>query len=260
MVLAKRTIGSKPPTSAWAVLWVGFTLSFASLPVQADRTDAPSIAHFRTGGSLAVKRAERQGSWTVLHLLEGGELAVPSQHLVRIEPWGKGGRAPRAEAPRAEPLPATRALTQQPRLAPTPDAVLRRSRVAADPIERYRDLVSEAAALNDLDPDLLIAMVKVESNFDPQAVSHRGAQGLLQLMPRTSRRLGVQDPFDPQQNLAAGARLMRQLLERFEGDLVLALAAYNAGEKAVKTHGGLPPFPETESYIDQVLTHFAAGL
>jgi soluble lytic murein transglycosylase-like protein len=112
-------------------------------------------------------------------------------------------------------------------------------------------------------PERLVqAVIKVESAFNPRAVSVKGAQGLMQLMPETASMLGVRNSFDPQQNIDGGVRHLRGLIERFGHDLPLALAAYNAGERAVVTHRGIPPYPETRDYVSRVLFHYdgsAAG-
>jgi soluble lytic murein transglycosylase-like protein len=108
-----------------------------------------------------------------------------------------------------------------------------------------------------LHPGLLHAMVRVESAYNPQAVSKKGAQGLMQLMPATADRYGVANSYDPKQNLEGGARYLKDLLVLFEYDMRLALAAYNAGENAVKRYGNsIPPFPETIDYVDKVLGHY----
>lgn len=115
-------------------------------------------------------------------------------------------------------------------------------------------LIEQAARAVQLDAALLRAIIVVESGFDPRAVSRRGAVGLMQLMPATARRFGVADAFDPAQNIAAGARYMRVLIDRFDDDLELALAAYNAGEAAVERHGRrIPPYRETQRYVPRVL-------
>jgi soluble lytic murein transglycosylase-like protein len=114
------------------------------------------------------------------------------------------------------------------------------------------NLVQEAGRRHDIDPELIRAVIRQESGFNPLAVSHKGAQGLMQLMPETARRLGVQDVFDPAENVLGGAKLLRQLMDRYEGDLDLALAAYNAGEAAMERYGGLPPYRETEDYVDRI--------
>ncbi|MEE8412320.1 MAG: lytic transglycosylase domain-containing protein, partial [Acidobacteriota bacterium] len=117
----------------------------------------------------------------------------------------------------------------------------------------YAEMIRRAAQRHGLDPILLAAVAEIESGFDPRAVSHKGAAGLLQLMPETARRFGVTDSFDPGQNVEGGARYLRWLLTRFSGDEQLALAGYNAGEGAVDRYQGIPPFPETERYVVRVL-------
>jgi soluble lytic murein transglycosylase len=109
-----------------------------------------------------------------------------------------------------------------------------------------------------LHPALLRAVIKAESDFDPAAVSRTGAQGLMQLMPRTAASLKVRDPFNPIENIRGGAKHLRYLLDRFNGDLTLALAAYNAGEYRVKRHQQVPPIRETRFYVKQVLTYYHA--
>jgi soluble lytic murein transglycosylase-like protein len=117
---------------------------------------------------------------------------------------------------------------------------------------RYDTMIEEAARRYRLDPRLLKAVIQVESDFDHQAVSEDGAMGLMQLMPEKASELGVRDAFNPFENLDAGARYLSELLRKYDGDLTLALAAYNAGEEAVRTYGGVPPFAETRHYIEKV--------
>jgi soluble lytic murein transglycosylase-like protein len=117
----------------------------------------------------------------------------------------------------------------------------------------FDGLIQQAAQRHDLDPALLKAVVQAESNFSPWAVSGAGAKGLMQLMDGAARALEVTDPFDPAQNIEGGARFLRQLLDRYRGDEVLALAAYNAGPGAVDHWGGVPPYQETETYVPRVL-------
>jgi soluble lytic murein transglycosylase-like protein len=107
-----------------------------------------------------------------------------------------------------------------------------------------------------LDPDLVIEVVRAESNFDPQARSHKGALGLMQLIPATAARFGVDDPLEPAQNLRGGMAYLRWLLARFDGDLKLTLAGYNAGEGAVERHGGVPPYAETRAYVRRILGRY----
>jgi soluble lytic murein transglycosylase-like protein len=113
--------------------------------------------------------------------------------------------------------------------------------------------IEAASAKQGLDPSLVRAVVQAESGGDPSAVSPVGAEGLMQLMPETARDMGVTDPKDPAQNLAGGTRYLREMLDRFHGDLPQAIAAYNAGPHAVERHGGVPPYPETRHYVDRVL-------
>jgi len=117
--------------------------------------------------------------------------------------------------------------------------------------------VAEAARIGRLDPALLHAVVEVESAYNPQAVSPKGALGLMQLMPATAALYGVQNPFDISENLVAGAVHLRSLIDRFSGDMSLALAAYNAGSGAVLAHGGrIPPYAETRRYVPAVLQRY----
>ena len=118
----------------------------------------------------------------------------------------------------------------------------------------YAGLVDRAAQRHALEPALLRAVIAIESAFDPRAVSRAGAQGLMQLLPKTARRYGVRNAFDPEQNVGGGARYLADLLHRYGNNLELALAAYNAGEDAVERHGRqVPPFPETRAYVPAVL-------
>lgn len=113
-------------------------------------------------------------------------------------------------------------------------------------------LVHRLAPEYELEPQLVLAVIEVESNFDPQARSPKNAQGLMQLIPATAARFGVKNPWDPLDNLRGGMAYLRWLLDQFDGDLELALAGYNAGENAVKRHGGIPPYPETQAYVQRI--------
>lgn len=117
----------------------------------------------------------------------------------------------------------------------------------------FDHMLEAAAQRYDLDPALLKAVAQAESNFSPLAVSHAGAKGIMQLMDATARSLGVEDSFDPAQNIDGGARFLRQLLDRYDGNELLAVAAYNAGPGAVDRWGGLPAYSETRTYVPRVL-------
>lgn len=143
-------------------------------------------------------------------------------------------------------------------LIDVPRADARAVAAAPAPAADIRTIVREIAASERVSAQLLEAVIAVESDYNPRAVSPKGAQGLMQLMPATAERFGVVDPFDPRQNVRAGARYLRQLLDLFGGELRLALAAYNAGEQAVIRSGHrIPPYAETQRYVPRVLARLA---
>ena len=117
---------------------------------------------------------------------------------------------------------------------------------------QFGAIVERIAAEQSVPPELLHSVIQVESNYNPGAVSPKGAQGLMQLMPETARRFGVPNSFDPVENIQGGAKYLKYLLELYKGDYPSALAAYNAGEKAVAKYGGIPPYAETQNYVAQV--------
>lgn len=129
---------------------------------------------------------------------------------------------------------------------------------SATPSPRLNELIDQTAARHEVDPLLVRSVVAVESNFNPYAVSPKGAQGLMQLIPATARRFGVTNPFDPASNLEAGVRYLKYLKELFQ-DERLALAAYNAGEGAVQRHNGIPPYAETRDYVEKVRRLYGAS-
>lgn len=190
---------------------------------------ATQVVLFSDGRMMTVESVERQGEMVLLTLEGGGSIAVPFH---RVSNWSElsVAKAPRPAGGAARAKAAWR--------------------LRAGP---FAEAIGDAAQRHEVDPVLLTAMAEVESAFDARAVSHKGASGLLQLMPETAERFGVGDVFDASQNADGGARYLRWLLERYEGRTELALAGYNAGEAAVDRYKGIPPFPETRAYVTRVL-------
>ena len=169
------------------------------------------------------------------------------------------------------------------RWKPVPSAHVRAARSAAEEVNQYLDsrdnsvaakpsnfnrvfaqqeidsAIEQAAARHNVDPNLVRAVIKVESNFNPNAVSRKGAMGLMQLMPQTARQLNVANPFDPEQNVDAGVRHLKQLMESYGGDVKLTLAAYNAGAGAVARSAGVPRIRETRNYVKRITQLYYSG-
>lgn len=124
--------------------------------------------------------------------------------------------------------------------------------------ENIESLIEKYAQKNNLDPDFIKAVVKQESGFNPDAKSKCGAMGLMQLMPQTAKGLGVVDAFDPEQNIEGGVKYLKSMLNRFNNDPKLALAAYNAGPAAVQKYGDIPPYKETQNYVKNILASYEA--
>ena len=122
--------------------------------------------------------------------------------------------------------------------------------------EKYDDLISDASERSGVSFPLLKAIIKAESDFDPHAVSKKGATGLMQIMPENFKPLGISDPFDPRENINAGARYFKQMYDRFKGKLTLSLAAYNAGPTAVDRYQTIPPYEETQEYVRRVMKFY----
>jgi soluble lytic murein transglycosylase-like protein len=127
---------------------------------------------------------------------------------------------------------------------------------APERYSRYDSVIRNASGTFQIPEDLIRAVIKVESGYDPRAVSRANARGLMQLIPETAERMGVTDIFDPYQNINGGVRYLRVLANLFNGDLQLTVAAYNAGEGAVIHYGGIPPFPETQAYVVNVVAYY----
>jgi len=143
---------------------------------------------------------------------------------------------------------------------PTPDIDRFEQELSAPAAERnshpMNEVINAVSSRHHLDPDLINSMIRAESGFNPRAVSSKGAQGLMQLMPQTASRLGVLNSFDPGDNLEGGTRYLRELLERYHFDLIKALAAYNAGPQRVEQYQGVPPYYETRAYVARIIRDF----
>jgi soluble lytic murein transglycosylase-like protein len=204
---------------------------------------ATDLVIFEDGRGLRVSGFTIDDGLARLTLEDGGQLGVPASSITAIE------RAIDAQ----DPQPA-----EDPKRGLEAAAIfgdLRQHEMWRTAAGVFADAIADAADRNGLDRALLAAVAKVESNFNPYAVSPKGACGILQLMPQTAKRFGVKNVFVAEQNIDAGARYLRWLLDRFGGRVDLALAGYNAGEGAVDRHHGVPPFVETEWYVIKVLDH-----
>lgn len=195
---------------------------------------AGDVAILRNGFSIRHERREVLGATTRLYLGSGNDsfVDVPTAAIDHFEK----DLSPPPAAPVAAQAPAQPAVQHPP--ITVSDAVTGSS-------QRYH-----------LDPDLVNSVIRAESNFNPRAVSPKGAQGLMQLMPQTSSVLGVSNAFDTQTNVEAGTRYLRELLERYNFDLIKALAAYNAGPQRVEQFGGVPPYHETHAYVARIIRDF----
>ena len=215
------------------------------------------LAVLRNGFSIRFERKEQNGNITRLYT-GSGYLDVASEQIASFE-TEEAPVPPQPEAvPQPAPVPAAQpAAVLNPASAP---AAIARTTVPAK-ITTNVDLdqvVREASTKNRLDPDFVNSVIKAESNFKARAVSKKGAQGLMQLMPGTAAQLGVSDPFDPKANVEAGAAHLSALLDLYHDDPIKALAAYNAGAHRVKQYNGVPPYHETRAYIAQIVRDFNA--
>jgi hypothetical protein len=200
----------------------------------AARPAAAEIVLLTTGRTLSVRSHTADDDTVTLVLRQGGELTCPASLIVRID---------QDEVPYPEET-----------TGPEPSAVARPARALSGP---YADVIKSAAARHGLDPNLVHALIRAESNYQPRARSARGARGLMQLMPQTLRTYQVRNAYDPAANIEAGTKYLRTLIDRFP--LAEALAAYNAGADAVLRYGGIPPYPETRAYVTRILTTLDAN-
>jgi hypothetical protein len=225
-----------PQSVAWILM-----LAVAALPCLAGE-----VAVLRNGFSIKHERREIVGDLTRLYVNADGSsfVDVPTAEIEHFE------AAP--PEPVEDPPSGNHARTAT--LKPSSNG-----KVASFPSRPVTDLsqvINEASGRYRLDPDLVNSVIKAESDFQVRAVSPKGAQGLMQLMPGTAAQLGVPNAFDPQANVDGGTRYLRELLERYNFDLVKALAAYNAGPQRVEQFGGVPPYYETRAYVARIVKDF----
>jgi soluble lytic murein transglycosylase-like protein len=198
------------------------------------------IVVFKNGRTMSAKSYTVVGDMATLVLREGGVVTFPSSIVERVEA---------DEVPFDSPDPREEARVQ---LAHPPtslaEALISNETLAARP---FAELISTVAAEHDVDARLVHAVIEQESNYEALARSKKGARGLMQLMPATARQYGVRNSYDPKSNIEAGVRHLKALLSRL--DLPVALAAYNAGEATIHRYGGLPPYPETQAYVRNIL-------
>jgi hypothetical protein len=230
------------------ILLLGLTTGIAS---------ASDVAILRNGFSIRHERRISFGSNTRLYMSadQTSFVDIPTAEIDRIEP----DLSPPPEAP-PDPAPGGVSTTASTPANPSPQpgvpVAAPAPSVVVQPRLNIPDAVSQASERYRLDPDLLNSVIRAESGFNPHAVSRKGAQGLMQLMPETASKLGVPNAFDPGANVDGGTRYLRELLERYNFDLVKALAAYNAGPKRVEQYGGVPPYYETRAYVASIVRDF----
>jgi len=200
------------------------------------------IVFMTSGRTLSVKTHRNDGESVVLTLRGGGEVTCDKSLIEKILP---------DEVPYPEPqAPANEADSAKPPVPASGSAALRET--------IYSELINATAQTHGVDPILVQALIQVESNYQPRARSSKGAMGLMQLMPAVAREYKVRNAYDPKSNLDAGIRKLKSLLEKWGGDVGLALAAYNAGDGAVSKFNGIPPYRETQNYVSRILA--IAGL
>jgi soluble lytic murein transglycosylase-like protein len=215
----------------------------------APATLAAALVLFEDGRHLHVSDFEVQGEDVALRFEGGGSMTIPLELVSRIVDDEVDHTPPAAPVPPPGPEP-DRKPSRSVRTADRP------KKLSATPYDAY---ILAAAKEHRIDPALIVAVIRAESNFSPYAVSRKGARGLMQLMPATARRLGVRRIFDPRENIRAGTAYLAELAERFgETSVDLIAAAYNAGENAVDEYDGVPPYRETREYVRRVTRLWSA--
>ena len=209
-----------------------------------------SIAVFADGRSLKIDAYAVEEEVVHLTLQGGGKLTLP---LLRVD------RIVDDEIVTPEVVAEVRKIVEEGGVFP------RRSwRFSEESMplwqSKYNDIIVKAARFHDVDAALVSAVIKAESDYDPKTVSHKGARGLMQLMPATAKRFGVRNSFDPEQNIYAGTKYLRWLLDKFDDNADLAVAGYNAGEGNIMKYDGVPPFRETVTYINRIARHIRKAI
>jgi soluble lytic murein transglycosylase-like protein len=197
-------------------LWLPSVFVALALPASAE------IAVLESGKILKVDRFERVDLEVTLYITGGGVVTVPAEIVVNV----------------------------------VPDEIVEEVERAPQKVSLFPQLeefITPAAGKHGVDPALVAAVIWAESSGDPNARSHRGALGLMQLMPETAKELGVKRVLDPRENVEGGTKYLKRMLEAHQGDVSLALAAYNAGPEAVRRYNGIPPYQETRSYVSRVM-------
>jgi hypothetical protein len=239
-------LATLPPLQLWHLVTLklcnfeALKLFFPKLALCAALTAscfAADNAVLRNGFSILHQRRETIGTITRLYITgdQSSFVDIPTADIDHIE------TVPDIQA--ASPVPK---INQ-----PTPD----QNQLAVHPFD-LAETVRTASGTYQLDPDLVTSVIRAESGFNVRAVSPKGAQGLMQLMPQTATNLGVHNAFDPEANVQAGTRYLRELLERYNFDLIKALAAYNAGPERVEQYNGVPPYYETRAYVARIVRDF----
>jgi soluble lytic murein transglycosylase-like protein len=218
-------------------VWFGIPVATFALLLTAGPASA-EIVLLTSGSTLSVKSHRVDGDTVILQMRNGGEVTCDKTLVEKIVP---------DEVPYEEPRPASQPAA--------PAASASQTQALSD--GPYSDIIATMAQAHGVDPVLVQALIQVESNYRPTAKSHKGAMGLMQLMPSTARQYNLRNPYDPKANIAAGVKHLKSLLDQFR-TVDLALAAYNAGEGAVKKFNGIPPYRETRDYVSRILA--LAGL
>ncbi len=225
-------------------------LVIATVLILAAQAASASIAIFADGRNMKIDAYAVEEEVVHLTLQGGGKMTLP---LLRID------RIIEDEIVTPEVVEEVKKIVEEGGVFPK-----RSWRFSEDSMplwqSKYNDIIVRAARHHDVDAALVSAVIKAESDYNPKIVSHKGARGLMQLMPATAKRFGVSNSFDPEQNIYAGTRYLRWLLDKFEDNADLAVAGYNAGEGNIKKYDGVPPFRETVNYINRIARHIRKAI